>query len=1423
MAHPYSHRNCKRITQLAILFFLFTTAIFAQAPVANFSASATSGCGITVIIFEDLSTNNPTSLTWNFGIGGNQTPELRADRKYSFIYSTPGTYTVRLTATNASGSDTEEKVAHIRIYANPTANFTITQSAHCQGDELQFNDASTSDVPITNWAWNFGDGNVSPLQNPTHTYINTGLYPVRLSITNANGCNAFYDMPTAMNITTKPVASFSAAATESCTAPFTATFNSGASTGPITSYTWDFGDGQTSTEANPSHTYITTGNFTVRLRVQTASNCEHISTITDYIKIGTFSAGLQIADNTVCRGVAAQFTDASSAGVVSRTWDFGDGFPTSNVPNPTHVYSTAGTYTVSIQSQNSAGCSDTETQDITVYDLPTPTFTESATTACAVPFTVNFTNTTANTTSVSWNFGDGGTSTQLTPSHTYNVLGNYNITLQVTDNNGCVNTSMFPNDIRIRIPQVDFASNTLGGCAPLPVTFTDLSTSNNPITSWAWEVIREDGTITLNSTDQNPLITLTDTGSYNVTLTVIDNAGCTNTLTRQDVVGAGMTPTADFQTIPTTVCFNTPMDFEDIPTPDIVCTNWIWDFGDGTIQNGKNPTYVYADTGTYTVTLIAEHYHCQDIAIKTDYVTILPPIARYSINPTVLCSFPDTIQFTDESVLADEYYWDFGDGMQLSIIGDTWTWSNGVDPDVVETIVGNKSPEYEYTVPGNYISELRVVNTTHNCQDSIEVAFTASDVVPNFIQNKNESCQHTGVSFSDNSTTDIGSITSWEWDFGDGNVTDTLGANPTHTYTSSGNFDVTLVAFDSNGCSDTITKVANVIIYEVPSVQFAANNITGCAPLSVDFTDNSTATLPDSVVTWNWVFGDGNTLQIDENLDNTYTWTYNGVVTETNSISKNPNHIFETRGSYPTILTITDSRGCDSTKTITITPTKPYPSFTVAPTTCHYNAVVFTNTSTGQTVNEWNFGDASALSNALNPSHNYTITQDQAFTVSLRVIDANLCDSTISTNITVRHPVADFSSTDVVIPCWSTGSATMTNASSSALGTIAAYNWLFEDIYNPFSNSSTEEEPVYQYRGPGINDVQLTVTDDFGCTDVLLRPDYIEVGGPQGTYTFTPIESCAPSTITFTANAVNTTKYNWFYGNTNQTEDSPLSEIEYTYTTGNIYTTALVLEDDNGCTSNTITAANNVTVYEVIPDFEADITIACQDTTVQFTDLSESLFTITDWEWALGNGDTTYVQNTSANYVPGIYTVSLTATAGGCDYTETKNQYIGVYQMPEASFTISKNPARMLETIGFINTSDSTSMPITWHWDLGDGEEATTTNVTRRYDFSGTYPIILTASTHPQCMDTATVDLIITDEVFIPNAFSPNKDGVNDIYLENMNLPTIIINRWGQTLYEGTAGWDGTFEGKEMTSGTYFYIVELPNGQSHKGPVTLIR
>lgn len=1421
MVTPYT--CCKQhIQKLILIPLLFIgTTLFAQAPVADFVASATSGCGVTVIIFEDISTNNPTSLTWNFGIGGNQTPELRADRKYSYIYSTPGTYTVRLTATNASGSNTVEKVAHIRIYAKPTANFSIAQTALCQGDELQFNDISTSDVAITSWAWNFGDGNVSTLQNPTHTYANTGTFSVFLSITNANGCDAFYNNATAAVITTKPTASFTASATESCTAPFTTTFSSATSVGPITSYLWNFGDGQTSTEANPSHTYTSSGNYSVSLRVRTASNCEHILTQTDLIKIGTFTAGIQIADNTVCRGTAAQFTDASSVGVVARTWDFGDGSPTSIIPNPIHTYTTAGTYTVTINSQNGAGCTDTHTESITVLDLPTPTFTESATTACAVPFTVNFTNTTANTASASWNFGDGGTSAQANPSHTYNAMGNYNITLQVTDNNGCVNTSIFPNHIRIRIPQVNFASSTLGGCAPLPVTFTDLSTSNNPITSWAWVVQREDGAITLNSTNQNPLITLTDTGSYNVTLTVIDNAGCTNTLTRNDFVGAGMTPTADFQTIPTTVCFNTPMDFEDLAEP--WCNNWIWDFGDGTTQSGKNPTYVYADTGTYTVTLIAEHYHCPDIAVKIDYVTILPPIARYSIAPTVLCSFPDTIQFTNESVLADEYYWDFGDGMKLSIIGDTWTWTNGVDPDVVETIVGNKSPEYEYTVAGNYISKLRVVNTTFSCEDSTEVAFTASDVVPDFVQDKNSTCQHTGVSFTDISTTDLGTITAWEWDFGDGTPAVTLTGTPTHNFAISGDFDVTLIAFDSNGCRDTITKVANVTIYEVPSVQFTADRITGCAPLTVDFTDASTATLPDSVVTWNWVFGDGNTLQIDENLDNTYTWTYNGVVTETNAVSKNPNHIFVTRGSYPTILTITDSRGCDSTKTITITPSKPYPSFTVAPTTCHYNAVVFTNTSTGQTVNEWDFDDASGISNAINPSHNYAITNDQTFTVSLRVIDGNMCDSTTSTTITVRHPIADFSTTDVLIPCWSTGSATMTNASSSALGTINAHNWLFEDIYNPFSNTSTEVDPVYQFRGPGINDVRLTVTDDFGCTDVLLRPDYIEVGGPQGTYTFTPIESCSPSTITFTANAVNTTKYNWFYGNTNQTEDSPLSQIEYEYTTGNIYTTALVLADDNGCTSQTITAANNVTVYQVTPDFEADITISCQDTIIQFTDLSESLFTITNWSWNLGNGTNSTLQNPTANYTTGLYTVSLTATAGNCDYTNSKTQYIGIYEMPDASFTITKNPARMLETLRFINTSDSTSMPITWHWDLGDGEEATTTNVTRRYDYSGTYPIILTASTHPQCMDTATVDLIITNEVYIPNAFSPNKDGVNDIYLEGMNLPTIILNRWGQTLYEGIAGWDGTFEGKEMTSGTYFYIVTLPNGETHKGPVTLIR
>ena len=1395
---------------------------FAQAPVANFSVDKVEGCGITVVTFTDLSTNNPDSLIWDFGGGKISTPTISADRKYSNVYSTPGVYEVRLRAFNDFGNDVEIKSALITIHPNPTVNFSNSPGTACVGSSVQFTDLTVSDVPITNWQWNFGNGNFSTLQNPTHTYVNSNTYNITLSVTNQNGCQSFLTKPSSLVVNPSAVANFSAPVTEGCTAPFTANFSSAASTGPITSYSWDFGDGTSSTDPNPSHQYNVSGDYTVALTVSTANGCSNTMSRSNYIHVNTFTAGISSVDNSVCLSQTLNFIDGSSAGATSWLWDFGDGF-TSTLKNPAHAYAvSAGDYTVTLTATNSAGCSKTVsiTDYAIVYPLPVVTFSVDDNSSCITPFTTQFTNTnTAN--SWLWAFGDGTTSNLQNPTHTYNAIGNYMVMLQVTDANSCVNSLIEPNYIQIQVPEAGFTSNITDGCGPLTINFSDNSVIVNPITDWSWDFGNGDV-----STAQNPNYTYpADTGRFDVTLTILDNAGCTSTITMAEYIGVGMKPIGEFEVDDSSICYKTTVIFNDLSSS--YANSWDWDFGDGGSSLLEDPSYTYAtDTAEidfYDVELIVGHYECYDTVTKPDFVQVLLPIARYVPTPGVLCNIPDTVEFTNMAVGAETYLWTFGDGETLFVEGDTLTWGSGL----IDTIPGFLNPRYGYNTTGLFNTRLTVTNS-NGCRDSLEIPLSVSMVTASFNQDTVETCQLTGISFNSSlSTTQDAStsITNWMWDFGDGTPVVTGVANPIHVYNTNGTYDIEFIAINNLGCSNTISLPSYITIYEIPNAQFTANVTSGCAPLYVEFNETSTVTAPENIMIWNWAFGDGNTLIVQNNLDGTYTWTYNGVEIVSDTTEVDPIHTYQTRGSYSVSLTITDSKNCTHTlnRANYIVPSMPYPSFTVAPITCHYNQVVFTNTSTGQTISEWDFGDSSPLDYTVSPSHKYSIVNDITINVILRVEDAIGCDSSLSIPIQVIRPNADFYALHPIIPCYRTEADTIVNTSSSLTGTITSYSWLFEDPLNPFNNTSIIEEPVYLYSGPGIYDIQLIIGDSYGCGDTLLRQDYIEVGGPAGTMVFTPTIACAPEDISFTATAINTTKYHWYFDNGNQLIDQSTNTITYTYEDGRVYTPAVVLEDDNGCLSDAITGPENLIIYQAIPDFTADIEFACQDTVVTFTDLTVASDVISSWEWSFGDTDSAFIQNPSHYYTQGEYDVSLTTTLGICEYSISKPLYIRVYEMPNASFTVSKNPAYMLETLQFTNTTDSLDSPITWLWSVEEGLEDTSRDVSHFYIDHGIYPVMLQASTNPLCIDTAIVNVEILDKVYIPNAFTPGNDNINDVYLGGMNLQLLIVNRWGETLYDGTDGWDGKHNGKDVSAGTYFYIIKLPNGDVFKGPVTLIR
>ncbi|RYF79781.1 MAG: PKD domain-containing protein [Chitinophagaceae bacterium] len=255
------------------LFFLFLSTgvvCFAQAPGANFSAAQTAGCAPVVINFQDLSTGSPTGWQWNFGNGSTSTLQ-----NPSTTYFTPGTYTVTLTATNGSGSNTLSRSAYITVYSKPSVNFIANDSNGCAPFSVQFTDLSSAAPGTTNtsWQWDFGNGTGATTQNAQTTFSAPGNYTISLKVTSDKGCFASFSKPAYIKLTGGLQLGFTNTPPARCRAPFTVNFtNTSIGPGALT-YFWDFGDGNTSTQQNPLHTYTASGSYSVLLAVTSSNGC----------------------------------------------------------------------------------------------------------------------------------------------------------------------------------------------------------------------------------------------------------------------------------------------------------------------------------------------------------------------------------------------------------------------------------------------------------------------------------------------------------------------------------------------------------------------------------------------------------------------------------------------------------------------------------------------------------------------------------------------------------------------------------------------------------------------------------------------------------------------------------------------------------------------------------------------------------------------------------------------------------------------------------------------------------------------------------------------------------------------------------------------------------------------------------------------
>ena len=427
---------------LAIIAIVFLAGpVSATKPVGSYISNTTSGNVPLTVQFVDGSLNTPTSWTWLFGDGGTSTSKSPVH-----TYTNTGTYSVTLIATNADGSDTLTKIGYITVSkasSLPSVSFVTNISSGNAPLTVQFLDSSMN-TPIA-WAWSFGDGGTSTIQNPVHTYSTDGSYTVTLTVTNSAGSNtssqAGYIKVT--KVTDAPNPLFKATVT-SGNAPLNIQFLDASDNSP-SSWVWSFGDGTTSTLQNPTHTYTTAGTYTVTLTAINSAGSNTVSqtgyiTVNAAVPVSSFTANI----TTGVKPLTVQFTDTSANAPTGWYWTFGDG-GTSTLQNPVYTFNKVGTYAISLGTTNSAGNNTTTVAGyITVNNaaiIPVASFTSDHQEGNA-PLTIQFADTSSNSpTSWLWTFGDGIQSTVVNPSHTYSRAGSYTVTLTAANAAGSNTTT----------------------------------------------------------------------------------------------------------------------------------------------------------------------------------------------------------------------------------------------------------------------------------------------------------------------------------------------------------------------------------------------------------------------------------------------------------------------------------------------------------------------------------------------------------------------------------------------------------------------------------------------------------------------------------------------------------------------------------------------------------------------------------------------------------------------------------------------------------------------------------------------------------------------------------------------------------------------------------------------------------------------
>lgn len=801
-----------------------------------------------------------------------------------------------------------------------------------------------------------------------------------------------------------------------------------------------------------------------------------------------------------------------------------------------------------------------------------------------------------------------------------------------------------------------------------------------------------------------------------------------------------------------------------------------WNLGEGSNVGTKNAQRNYGSAGTYQVKLIVlSEFGCSATAKKN--VKVLPsPTAAYNFNNDIQCLGVNNFVFTNTSNSSNfsnlKFSWQTGDGYK-----DT-----------------NRHISHQYTSADSFFAKL-VVTNQFNCKDSVSKMMIVSDVIPDFSVNDPTQCM-VGNNFTFTNSTQNPPADSFvsAWTTGDAKKFTTK--NIIHSYNVEDTYAVKLVVTDRFGCKDSVSK--NVYVYPTPKAQYAMPDNVQCLKGNIF---NFTAILPrkNSVL---WDFGDGK------------KDTFASI-----------NHSYKTVDSFSIKLLEYNKYGCrDSVSGIVSVIPSPGAAFTVSDSIQCLNGNFFAFTYAPTAPNyadlvKWDFGDLNG-SAIKNPFHSY-LSAD-TFLLKLSASNVFKCKDSIYRKMIV-HPSANAAFTvNNNTQCFSTNDFRFKGLN---LPENTLFNWSFGD--GKFSTVPLNAQHAYTL--PGMFQVKLKVNNAYQCPDSQTMTVNLQAG-PIVSLSVNDSTQCFRNNKFVFNNLTSfpgsgSLRYLWSFGDS---RSDSTKNVNHTYNSAGVFKLKLLASYSNSCKDS---AEMTLVVY---PQPSASFTVndytQCEAVN-QFLLLNSSTIssgTLTAW-WTFGDGNSSAAVHESHKYdSAGIYYIRLReVSSDGCRDSITKK--VSVLPSPVALFDMSFDSCS--GKVQFIN---NTLRADSWEWNMGDGFIDYHHDVVHRYEKDGIYQVTLYINKDLMCKSILTQSVNINNlGVYIPTAFSPNGDGINDVFrVENLSASCAaeneykykIFNRWGVKVFESSAGhfdWDGTFNGAKVEAGVYYVLLNSIS-KSYSGTLTVL-